>query len=120
MIVNTQRLFAKLLRAIQINAICDVGSMNGADALAFRNAVPRSSIYAFEPNPENFRRMEANPVFQERNIQIVSAAATNYDGEAEFFLVEADYSLRDGRSGMSSLYRRTDEEPAAIVQVKTT
>jgi FkbM family methyltransferase len=120
MIVNTQRLFARLLRAFQINAVCDVGSMNGADALAFRNAVPGSSVYAFEPNPENFRRMAANPVFQERNIQIVSLAATNYDGEAEFFLVAADYSVRDGRSGMSSLYRRSDEEPAAVVRINTT
>jgi FkbM family methyltransferase len=120
MIVNTQRLFARLLPAMQINSVCDVGSLNGADALAFRNAVPGSRVYAFEPNPENFRRMEANPVFHERDIQVVSLAATNYDGEAEFFLVEADYALRDDRRGMSSLYRRPDEAPAAVVRINTT
>jgi FkbM family methyltransferase len=106
---------------MQISAVCDIGSLNGADALTFRDAVRESSVYAFEPNPDNFRLMEANQAFQERNIQLVPLAATNYDGEAEFFLVEADYSQRDSRRGMSSLHRRSGEwTPAAVVRVKTT
>jgi len=106
---------------MQISAVCDIGSLDGADALTFRDAVPESSVYAFEPNPDNFRLMESNQAFQERNIQVVPLAATNYDGEAEFFLVEADYSQRDSRRGMSSLYRRSGEwTPAAVVRVKTT
>jgi FkbM family methyltransferase len=104
-----------------IGAICDVGSMNGADALLFSAAAPGSSVYAFEPNPLNFRLMQANRAFQERNIQLVPLAATNYDGQAEFFLVEAEYSQLDPRRGMSSLFRRSDEwAPAAVVQVRTT
>jgi FkbM family methyltransferase len=119
-IVNTRRLFARLLSTMDIGAICDVGSMNGADALLFSAAAPGSSVYAFEPNPLNFRLMQANRAFQERNIQLVPLAATNYDGEAEFFLVEAEYSQLDPRRGMSSLYRRSDEwAPAAVVQVRT-
>ena len=121
MIVNTRRLFARLLSTMDIGAICDVGSMNGADALLFSAAAPGSSVYAFEPNPLNFRLMQANRAFQERNIQLVPLAATNYDGEAEFFLVEAEYSQLDTRRGMSSLFRRSDEwAPAAVVQVRTT
>lgn len=121
MIVNTRRLFARLLSTMDIGAICDVGSMNGADALLFSAAAPGSSVYAFEPNPLNFRLMQANRAFQERNIQLVPLAATNYDGEAEFFLVEAEYSQLDPRRGMSSLFRRSDEwAPAAVVQVRTT
>jgi FkbM family methyltransferase len=120
-IVNTRRLFARLLSTMDIGAICDVGSMNGADALVFSAAAPGSSVYAFEPNPLNFRLMQANRAFQERNIQLVPLAATNYDGEAEFFLVEAEYSQLDPRRGMSSLYRRSDEwAPTAVVQVRTT
>jgi FkbM family methyltransferase len=120
-IVNTRRLFARLLSTMDIGAICDVGSMNGADALVFSAAAPGSSVYAFEPNPLNFRLMQANRAFQERNIQLVPLAASNYDGEAEFFLVEAEYSQLDPRRGMSSLYRRSDEwGPAAVVQVRTT
>ncbi len=106
---------------MQISAVCDVGSMDGADALTFRDAVADSSVYAFEPNPDNFRLMEANRAFQESNIQLVPLAATDYDGEAEFFIVEANHSQDGRRRGMSSLYRRSDEwSPAAVVRVKTT
>jgi hypothetical protein len=38
MIVNTHRLFATLLSRMQISAVCDVGSMNGADARLARLA----------------------------------------------------------------------------------
>jgi len=122
MIVNTQRLFVRLLATMRIGTVCDVGSMDGTDSLRFRAAVPESSIYAFEPNPENLRRMQANRALQERNIQIVPLAATNYDGEAEFFLVEADYSRRESRRGLSSLYKRSGDwaTPAGVVRVKTT
>jgi FkbM family methyltransferase len=121
MIVNTRRLFAKLLSRMQISAVCDVGSMNGVDALAFRDAVPHASVYAFEPNPANFGRMQAERVFRERNIELVPLAVTNYCGEAEFFLVEADYSQSDPRRGMSSLHRRRGEwAPAAVASVGTT
>ncbi len=121
MIVNTQRLFRKLLNKMQIGVVCDVGSMDGADALAFREAVPESSIYAFEANPLNLRLMRENPALRARNIQIVPLAVTNYDGGAEFFLVDADYSQPDYRRGMGSLYRRSGEwAPAAVVPVEAT
>lgn len=132
MIVNTRRLFVRLLRVMRIEAVCDVGSMTGADALKFRSRLRRASVYAFEPNPENFRLMQADPVLREQDIQLVPLAATNYDGEAEFFLVkadysrplphhQADYSLPDHRRGMSSLYRRSDgSELAAVIPVRAT
>jgi FkbM family methyltransferase len=121
LIVNTQRLFAGLLSGLRINVICDVGSMNGADALGFRDAISDSSIYAFEPNPQNFRQMQMDQVFVDRNIQLVPLAATNVDGDAELFLVDADYTRRDFRRGMSSLYKRPGEQGAAMpVRVKTT
>lgn len=121
MIVSTQRLFRKLLDKMQIGVVCDVGSMDGADALVFRDAVPESCIYAFEPNPSNLRLMQENPALHAHNIHIVPFAVTNYDGDTEFFLVDADYSKSDYRRGMGSLYRRSDEwAPAAVVPVKAT
>ena len=122
MIVNTRRLFVKLLSRMRISIVCDVGSMDGSDSLAFSAAVPGSSVYAFEANPENVRRMNLDRALQKCNIQVVPLAATNYDGEAEFFLVKADYSRPDASRGMSSLYRRSDEwaGPSTVVQVKTT
>lgn len=122
MVVNTRRLFTTLLSRLQISAVCDVGSMNGADALAFSAAVPQSSVYALEPNPHNLRLMAANPALHAHNIHIEPLAATNYDGGADFYLVEADYSRADAHRGMSSLYRRTDPlcPPTSVVHVRTT
>ena len=106
MVVNTRRLFDTLLRRMQINVVCDIGSMNGAEALAFRAAVPQADIYALEPNPDNFRRMQANPLLPAQRIQLLAVAATNFDGEADFFTVDAEPSEQIKR-GMSSLYRRS-------------
>jgi FkbM family methyltransferase len=120
-IVNTRRLFTTLLSRLHINAVCDVGSMNGADALAFRAAIPQSSIYALEPNPHNFRRMAADGALRERNIHIEPLAATNYDGEGDFYLIEAGDSQPDSQRGLSSLYRRPHEcyAPSSVVKVRT-
>jgi hypothetical protein len=38
--LNTRLLFLALLRDLDIDVICDVGSMNGSDALAFRRRRP--------------------------------------------------------------------------------
>jgi len=108
MIVNTRRLFARLLPQLRVDVVCDVGSMNGLDALMIRRAVPEAIIYAFEPNPTNFRLMETDARLKARNIRLVAAAAADQCGAADFFLVDADYVRHDARRGMSSLYRRTD------------
>lgn len=121
MIVNTRRLFVRLLPALGVSAVCDVGSMDGTDALRFRKAIPRATIYAFEPNPENLWRMVADGKLRAHRIEVVSLAAGHYDGDADFFLVQADYSMPDARRGMSSLYRRSGEwAPERVVRVGTT
>jgi FkbM family methyltransferase len=121
MIANTRRLFAKLLRVLRIEAVCDVGSMDGADALIFRAALPHASVYAFEANPENYRAMLADTQLANRNIRLVPLAATNFDGEAEFFVVKSDHPNWQWH-GMSSLYRRSPQSTLSStgVAVKTT
>jgi FkbM family methyltransferase len=104
---------------MRIGAVCDVGSMDGADALAFSAAVPHARIYAFEPNPWNLERMTAERAFRERNIEIVPAAVADRDGEADFFLVAAEYSTSNAQRGMSSLYRRAEWPPTEVVRVRT-
>jgi FkbM family methyltransferase len=121
MIVNTKRLFSMLLSKMEIGVVCDIGSMNGADALTFHEAAPHSTIYAFEPNPRNLVQMEADPALRRCDIRVVPMAVTNHDGEADFFLVDADYTAADYRRGMSSLYERpANWAPVATVPVKTT
>lgn len=120
MIENTHRLFCRLLRSMHIDVVCDVGSMDGAEALKFRDVLPSARIYAFEANPENYRRMAADPVLRERSIQALPFAVSAADGTAEFFIVAADYSQANDPRGMSSLYRRTDQfAPVASAYVET-
>jgi FkbM family methyltransferase len=119
MIVNTRRLFGSLLSRMRISTICDVGSMDGADALAFRAAASESSIYAFEPNPGNLQRMQADSHLRDGRIEIVPAAAADNDGEADFFLGATEYRARDPRSGLSSLYRRSEWPPVGVARVTT-
>ncbi len=119
--LNTRRLFIRLLAEMGITAVCDVGSMNGDDALAFRAAMPQASVFAFEANPENLRQMQANAHLRKQNIQVVPLAATDYDGEGQFFVVKADYSTVNGERGQSSLHRRYGElEAPDGVVVRTT
>jgi FkbM family methyltransferase len=107
MIVNTQRLFTRLMRATRVDVVCDVGSMNGADALRFYHAAPRSRVYALEPNPVNFDLMRANQALQADAFRLLPLAASNCDGESDFFLVDADHSRGDASRGLSSLYQRS-------------
>jgi FkbM family methyltransferase len=120
MIASTRRLFIWLLRPMRIEVVCDVGSMDGADALRFRDKLPSARIYAFEANPENYKRMAVDPALHARSIQALPFAVSDVNGAAEFFLVGADYSRPNDSRGMSSLYRRTDQfAPVAVAQVET-
>jgi FkbM family methyltransferase len=118
MILNTRRLFIELLSRMRIDVICEVGSKDGADALCFRRAAPAANIYALEANPENFRLMRANPELRQRNITILGLAATNYDGDAEFFLVGNPATGGDDWRGMSSLHLRSGAGPKSVARVK--
>ena len=121
MTLNTKQLFQQLLSTLQINVICDVGSMDGTDALAFKTVSGQSTIYAFEPNPQNFGAMHANPKLHASDIRIIPWAVGDRDGRAPFYLVKADYSLISAERGMSSLYERSgDHAPLQVVQVPTT
>jgi FkbM family methyltransferase len=120
MVVNTHRLFAQLLRVMRIDVVCDVGSMDGADALRFRAAARAAKIHAFEPNPGNLQRMRANPALRNNNINIVPLAVTNYDGDGEFYIIPAGYFPGESWRGMSSLYKRFDRpELLTTLCVKT-
>jgi hypothetical protein len=54
LIADTRRLFARLLRTLEIATVCDIGSMDGSDALRFRRRLPDATVLALEPNPSNF------------------------------------------------------------------
>ncbi|HEX6998502.1 MAG TPA: FkbM family methyltransferase [Gammaproteobacteria bacterium] len=121
MILDTRALFLRLLRTLEIATVCDVGSMDGADALRFRRALPRAAILALEPNPRNVALMQADDGLARHAIAILPFAAADRDGEAPLFVVDADYAPgRDRfRRGMSSLHRRDGTQVADVVAVRT-
>ncbi len=122
MILDTRRLFLTLLPVLEIDTVCDVGSMDGADALRFRRVLPAADVIALEPNPRNFSMMAANAELRNRRIRALPLAASDSDSDAEFFVVDADYSARGNPAfrGMSSLHRRFDgSRLAEVVRVRT-
>jgi len=118
--VNTRQVFLALLRDLDIDLVCEVGSMDGADALAFRTCLPHARIIALEPNPANLRHMRADQRLAAARIDIVGAAASRVDAHAPFFVVEADYASANARRGMSSLHQRDARAwPSTAVDVQT-
>jgi FkbM family methyltransferase len=123
LIVDTRRLFCRLLRTFDVATVCDVGSMDGSDALRFRRALPNAAILALEPNPRNFALMHTDARLARQRIRVLPLAASDRASEAPFFVVGAEYTRdRDlARRGMSSLHRRADSSLIAdVVQVRTT
>jgi FkbM family methyltransferase len=116
-VADTRRLFLRLLRTFEIGTVCDVGSMDGSDALRFRRMLPRAKIIALEPNPRNFELMEADSRLQREHIRVLPLAASDRDANAQFFVVRAEHSPSGNPAlrGMSSLHRRTDGSPLAEV-----
>jgi FkbM family methyltransferase len=122
LIVNTRRLFCRLLRTLDIATVCDVGSMDGNDALRFRRVLPSAAILALEPNPRNFELMAADHRLRDGRIRVVPVAASDRRAEAPFFVIDAEYARgRDlARRGMSSLHERSDwTRLSSVVQVQT-
>lgn len=123
LLVDTGRLFLKLLRTLEVDTVCDVGSMDGADSLRFRRTLPSAEIIAFEPNPRNFALMQADTRLAIERIRVLPLAASDRDSDASFFVVGAEYERgRDlARRGMSSLHERADRSLIAdVVQVRMT
>ena len=122
MILNTRRLFCRLLQTLQIDMVCDVGSMDGAEALRFRRMVPGADILAFEPNPRNFSLMQADDDLRRRSIRIFPVAVSDRRSEAPFHIVDAQYSKGRNRfkRGMGSLFRCPGgQESAETIRVPT-
>jgi FkbM family methyltransferase len=122
LIVSTRRLFCRLLRTFEIATVCDVGSMDGSEALLFRRTLPSASILALEPNPGNFAVMAADERLRRSGIHVLPVAASDCRAVAPFFVIDADYSPgRDrARRGISSLYERADwTQLTSSIQVPT-
>lgn len=96
---------------------CDVGAHIGyMVAVASRLVGPTGTVVAFEPNPENIRRLRRTIELNDlRNVMIREVALSDCVGESQFFLSSSSSmgSLLPGPSGTPTVPVRTstiDEE----------
>lgn len=119
-VVNTRRLFCGLLRSLGADLVCDIGSMDGQDALLFKRRAPVSRVIAFEANPINFDGMRANAALAANSVAVEPLAICERDGVADFFVVRSDHPAWHARRGMSSLYARAQADQLdRVVRVST-
>lgn len=81
---ETVPLFFKL--AARSRVTIDVGAYVGLFTLLAAHANPESRVFAFEPMPEVFERLQNNILLNELpNVQCIANAVSNSAGTAEFF-----------------------------------
>jgi FkbM family methyltransferase len=83
---ESQELFSTIIKKGQI--IYDLGANNGIHSLLFSHLTgARGQVFSFEPLPDNCMEIERNIKLNDiKNIQIVSAAVSNFSGETVFHL----------------------------------
>lgn len=93
--------------------IFDLGSNIGTSVLYFRMRYPEAQIYAFEPDPNNYRRLEQH-VRPLRGVQAYNVAVWSSDGHLDFFsdphrgASSSPFSLRDRQKKISVEARTLD------------
>ncbi|HEX3151786.1 MAG TPA: FkbM family methyltransferase [Gemmataceae bacterium] len=93
---ETTQLFFRL--AAQSTVTLDVGAYVGYFSLLAAHANPAGRVCAFEPLPAVFERLTRNVALNGlTNVECVAAAASDFDGEADFF------HIPDGLPTSSSL-----------------
>lgn len=111
-------LFLKKELGFNFNIIIDVGAATGEYSKAAHFIFPDAKIYAFEPIPDSFKKLEsvASTV---NNMQCFNLALSDEDGEEEFHLNEFSYSssLLQMTTTHKEIYPFTKNE--TTVKVKT-
>ena len=81
--------------------IIEIGAEIGTDTVKFEKFLSSPTIFSFEPDPRNFKKLE-NKVKNYKNIIISNLAISDKKSSSDFFLSEDIYGDRDGQ-GSSSL-----------------
>ena len=107
----------EFLRAVVKPGQCvfDVGANIGHYTRILRDLVgAQGSLYAFEPNPINRKKLFAN--FASKNVHLFEYALSNKEGEVDFHI-----DCRPGMDGLASSLVRLDNFPdIQTIKVKTT
>jgi FkbM family methyltransferase len=107
------------MKACEADCICDIGSLDGNQALLFRDLRPGAVVLAFEANPINFRTMETREALRAGRIEMFDYAISNQQGTATFHIADADYSDPKQNLGNSSLFLHKGDKLKESVEVET-
>jgi len=119
MVTHTKGLFSSVLRALDADCVCDIGSRDGDQALLFRHLLPNASVLAFEANPINFRKMADRAELQANRIELFPLAVCDQNGRARFHVTDVDYSNPAENQGTSSLLVHEGLKIKESVEVQT-
>jgi len=118
-ITNTKVLFSAVLKALEADCICDVGSRDGDQARLFRHLRPDAAVLAFEANPINFRTMANDVRLAEQGVEIFPFAVSNARATANFYIADVDYDDPRANKGTSSLRVEKNGNAKSAIEVET-
>lgn len=112
-------LFYLLIKNTRPQSVYDIGSLDGSDALRFRQFLPKARIIAFEANPNHYEKMRENNMLKKEKIEVFHNAVSDRDGTLNFYVERVSDKKDDAwRQGISSLRKRLgDSLGAKIVKV---
>lgn len=108
--------FCALLGLYQPAVICDIGSLDGHQAVGFKRICPGAEVIAFEANPRNYAAMIADERVQGAGIRVENLAVSDQSSPVEFNVVEVPEDVPWAR-GTSSLLERRSEEALTATKV---
>ena len=91
----------KIIKNKEITHFFDIGANIGYYSLYFKN-IP--NIYAFEPNKENFLRLQENNKLNNFNINLFNFGLSNSNSESEIWYTNKD------KMGGSAIFNKDDPE----------
>lgn len=109
--------FYSLLIAYRPAVICDVGSLDGQQALRFKRICPKATVVAFEANPFSCEQIRRNVEIQKSGVIVEHLAASDKAGPVDFHAVEGvpeQSSLRERVSGNFAHFPRTTTTVDAV------
>jgi FkbM family methyltransferase len=119
MVTNTKILFCAVLKAVNVDCVCDIGSRDGDQSILFRQLCPKAAVLAFEANPINFKAMCDDQRMRDERIEILPFAVSNARGIARFHVTDVDYTDPETNKGTSSLLLSEDIPIRDTVEVET-
>lgn len=90
----------------EIKNIIEIGSLNGKDALFFKNSFPNSNVFCIEGLPDNYDTYLKDLT----EITPINVVISNYDGEIKFF--------KKNINGLHGILNRGDEYGSETLTLK--